>query len=372
VQPPDVRTEVERVLDRPPSRTQTHFDRARTLLRDLASREPTDAPLISAYLDLRRPGDATDPAVREARVVLRRRRDELRVSVAKHGPGKESFEADGDRIESLLESVGQQGERGLAAFACRRDSLFASLLAWEPFASRVDAGPLPFLLPLARLVDHEPTLVAVADTNALRLFTSQPGRLEELPGIEDDDDPYHRTDAGSPAQAEHRVDELRSDFARRASAIVARSIATEEAERLILGGPEAATTLLREHLPKAAADRLRATVRVGRASHGEIESAVLPLIARLEADDAIDAADRLMGAVAANGAGVVGLEATRERVEYGQGLELLVDEGGAVSEAQVEELVRLAARVGTRITFVTEHQGLLDAGGVGMLLRYRA
>jgi hypothetical protein len=341
------------------------------LLRRLAEREPGELPLLSVYLDRRRPGDATDPAVREARTVLRGRLDEISEAVPKHGPARDSFAADHDRIEALLSGIAQQHERGVAVFACDGEGLFETLLSWSPFEVRIEAGSSAFLLPLARLADHDPALVALADTNSLRLFVSQPERLEELPSIDDDPDDYSRVRVGPSSQAEHHVDEHRRDFARRAADLVAATAAREEAERLVLAGVDAAVTALRERLPKAVAERVRETVHVAPNTHGEIEAGVLPAIAKLEADDARDSADRLLGMVASDGAGAAGIESTARALEAGQGLELLVDEGGPASEAAIERLVHLAARVGTPITFVRDHTALQEAGGVGALLRYR-
>jgi stalled ribosome rescue protein Dom34 len=213
--------------------------------------------------------------------------------------------------------------------------------------------------------------VALADTNSLRLFVSQPERLEELPSIDDDPDDYSRVRVGGSSQAEHHVDEHRRDFARRAADLVAATMTREETRRLILAGVDAAVAGIREHLPKAVSERVRETLHVGPNSHGEIEAGVLPAIEKLEAADATDAADRLVGSVASDGAGVAGIEPTARALEAGQGLELLIDEGGPASESQVETLVHLAARAGTPITFVRDHAGLRAAGGVGALLRYR-
>ena len=65
--------------------------------------------------------------------------------VAKHGRARESFDADIERIDALLEGAAQQRERGLAVFACSAEGLFESFLAWAPFESRVEVGRRAFL-----------------------------------------------------------------------------------------------------------------------------------------------------------------------------------------------------------------------------------
>jgi peptide subunit release factor 1 (eRF1) len=124
-----------------------------------------------------------------------------------------------------------------------------------------------------------------------------------------------------------------------------------------------------------------------RASLDEIESKALPAIERLEADDARGAADRLIGAIGAQGLGAGRLEPTGRALEQGSVLELLLDAdigagspaepedealSGLIGEADADELVRMASRTDARVTFVPEHAGLREMGGVGALLRYRA
>jgi hypothetical protein len=140
-------------------------------------------------------------------------------------------------------------------------------------------------------------------------------------------------------------------------------------------------------LPNPIGDRVRDVLRLERrASLDEIEAKALPAIESAEVGDARDAADRLIGAIGARGLGVGGIDPTRQALEIGAGLELLLDaaigDGGPdepagqagvdlISEAQANELVALAARTDARITFVPAHEGLRELGGVGALLRYR-
>jgi hypothetical protein len=242
---------------------------------------------------------------------------------------------------------------------------------------------MPLLVPLARLVAHEPAIVALADSNTLRLFVSQPGRLEELPAIDDAPDDYTRTEVGGWAQARYQrhVDEHRAEFARRAAAVIERSMAREDADRLVLAGDEVAIPRLREELAVATGERVRAALHLElRATRDEIEAKVLPVLDQLEADDARDTADRLVGAIGANGLGVGGVVATRRALLNGQGLELVLDAdlatarepvAGRFGEADANDLIRLAVRTDARIRFVSGHEGLRTFEGVGVLLRFR-
>jgi peptide chain release factor subunit 1 len=346
---------------------------AAALLRHLAEREPTALPVLSAYLDLRPPADTTVPGVREARIVLRDRLAEAITSLPAHSDAHRSIAIDRERTAVLLDDVAAERHRGLAVFACAGEGLFEQLRSWSAFDSRVEVGPAPFLVPLARLVDHEPALVAVADTNTLRLFLATPSRLDELPAIDDEPDDYTRTEVGGWAQARYQrhVNEHRDAFARRAADRIQGTMELEGAQSLLLAGDDVAIPRLRHELSTAVAVRVRDVLRIElRASRDEIEAKVLPVAERLRTDDAHDAADRLVGAVRAKGLGVGRAAPVRRALEAGQGLELLLDPAGPPAEADGNEFVRLAARSGTRIRFVPDHDGLRELGGVGLLLRY--
>jgi peptide chain release factor subunit 1 len=358
----------------PQSDTHRARRRAAALLRQLAEREPTALPVMSAYLDLRPPTNVSVPAIRESRIILRDRLAETMSTLPAHSQAHRSIGIDGERVVAVLSEVASERERGLAVFACSGEGLFEDLRSWASFDPRVEFGPSPFLVPLARLVDYETTLLAVADTNTLRLFLAQPGRLEELPAIDDEPDDYTRTEAGGWAQARYQrhVDEHREAFARRAAAVIEATMGREDAERLILAGDEVTIPRLRGELSTAAAGRVRDVLRIElRATLDEIEAKVLPVIGRVETDDARDAADQLVGAVKANALGAGRPTPVRRALEAGQGLELLLDPAEP-PDPGANELIRLAARSGTRITFVADHDGLRELGGVGLLLRYRA
>jgi Bacterial archaeo-eukaryotic release factor family 10 len=346
--------------------------RAGALLRELALREPSEFPIVSAYLDVRPPSDRADPGVRATRVVVRERLHEIAQSLPRHGPVHASFTADAEQIERLIDETAGERERGLAVFASSGAGLLEVLRTWTPFELLIEAGRWPSLVPLARLAGHEPALVALADTNSLRLFASQPGRLLELPAIDDPPDDYTRTEVGGWAQARYQrhVDEHRDVFARRAAAVIARTMEREGAARLILAGDEVALPRLRSALPTPIADRVQGVLRLElRATLDDIEAKALPAIAELEADDAIDAANHLVDEVGAQRLGVGRAGPTRRALEEGAALELLLDD--AMPGRDADEFVRSAARSSAKITFVPEHAGLKGLGGVGALLRYR-
>jgi peptide chain release factor subunit 1 len=353
----------------------THV-RAAVALRQLAAMEPGEAPFLSAYLDLRPSPDAARPAIREARIVVR---DHLRSSLDSlpaHGPAHDSIRADGERLVAVVDDLAGERERGIAFIGCRAADLSFELRTWVPFETRVEVRPRPVLLPLARHADHSTTVVALADTNSLRLFVSQPGRLVELPAVDDEPDDYTRTEAGGWSQARYQrhVDEHRDQFARRAAGVTERAISRFAGDALLLAGDEVAIPRLRQALSGPAAEAVRGVLRLElRSALDEIEVKALPEIDRVRDDDARETADRLADAVGAGGMGTAGVKRVHRALAQGQGLELLLDPDptGPLHESDAEELISTALTTATGVRFVTGHDALRDLGGVGLLLRYR-
>ena len=355
-------------------------ERSRSLLRQLAELEPSDIPVLSASVDLRPQADAADPASREARIVLRDRLREELDALTPHEPAHDSLSADAERVQTLVEERSAPNEpddgpapRGLLAFACTGNGLWETYLTQAQLENGVGVGPRPLLTPLARLASFQPAVVAIFDTNTLRLFAARPGRLVEIPGLDDPPDDYTQTGQGGWSQGryERHVDETRDAFARRMVERITALVEREGDARLVLGGDEVAVPTLQGVLPGTLADDVGATIRIGlRSSLEEIEEEVFPVLAAMAEERTTDAADRLVGAARGDAMGVGGLEQTRKALELGAALEVLVDEAAVDGEA-LEEIVRLAALTDAPVTFVSGHEDLLSLGGIGALLRFK-
>jgi peptide chain release factor subunit 1 len=355
-------------------------ERSRSLLRQLAELEPSDIPVLTASVDLRPQADAADPASREARVVLRNRLREELDALTPHEPAHDSLSADAERVQTLVEERSAPNEpddgpapRGLLAFASSASGLWETYLTQAQLDNDVHVGPRPRLTPLARLASFQPAVVAIFDTNTLRLFAARPGRLVEIPGLDDAPDDYTQTGQGGWSQGryERHVDETRDAFARRMVERITALIEREGDARLVFGGDEVAVPTLQGVLPGTLADDVGATIKIGlRSSLEEIEEEVFPVLAALADERTTDAADRLVGAARGDAMGVGGLEETRKALELGAALEVLVDETAVDIEA-LEDVIRLAALTDAPVTFVTGHEDLLSLGGIGALLRFK-
>src|SRR5688572_7086788 len=345
----------------------------RQMLRQLADWPPTDLPVISAYLDLRPHATGQNPAVRSGQVVLRDRLREIERSLEDHTPAHESFTADAERISRFVKDEALPAAQGVAIFACNGQGQFESLVTASEMANDVSVGRLPRLFPLARLADVEQAVVALADTNTLRLFTLRSGDLAEAGLVDDEPDDYSQSEVGGWSQGrfQRHVEEHRSQFAELAAEAIEELVNRENAGVVVLAGDEIAIPLLRERLSQPVADKAHGTLRLElRATTDEVAAEALPFLEAVRQAALTDAADRLVGAVRGDGMGVGGVEDTRRALELGQVMELIVDPAG-VADADLEDLVRQAVATDARVRFIQEHGGLRDLGGVGGFLRFR-
>jgi peptide chain release factor subunit 1 len=338
----------------------------RNTLRRLADWPVAEPGVVSAYLDLR-PHATQDPNVRSGLIVLR---DGLgAIGRADEAPEREYLESIASRLDAEIERR-LPDVYGLALFAGDEDR-FEVAETRLMLNDAVSFGPHPRLVALARLADAEQAVLALADTNTLRLFVHRSGTLEEMGLVDDDTDDYRKTSAGGWSQArfQRHVEAHREAFAKLAAEAVEAVVDLEDVKVLLLAGDEVAVPLLEAELSQRLREMVRGTLRIEmRASLSDIEAEALPALEGLRIDDANDAAERLVGAAQADAMGVSGHRGSHAALQIGQAMELIVDANN--DDDRLDELVRLAAATDARIRFA-DHEGLRSLGGVGALLRFR-
>jgi peptide chain release factor subunit 1 len=338
---------------------------------------PEGAGVLSIYLDMRpaAPGSGDRPGMRTGDVVLKDRLRRIEKSLLPRAPGLDSFLADRPRIVAEL-SGDLSGVAGLAIFSCAAGNLFEVVRSATEFDNRVIYGRRPALFQLARLVDEfEPAVVAVADTNTLRLFVVQFGGFEEVSGSDEDSIHFRKRSTGGWSQARYQrhIQKHREDFAREAAEIIRDLMEREHATRLVLAGDEVVIPLLQAALPRDLLERLTGdALRIHiRASKEDVAAEVAEVLAAAEERDSAALADVLVGEVLADDLGVAGIADTRDALEAGAGEVLVIADGFESPEVR-NELTRLALQTGAEVEVVSGHEGLEALGGVGVLLRYRA
>jgi peptide chain release factor subunit 1 len=335
---------------------------------------PEGTGVVSVYCDMRPQASGERPGAREADVILKDRLNRIEKSLLPRGPGLDSFRKDRPRIEAAFDD-NRAGTAGLAIFACHAGGLFEVVRSGTEFANRISFGRRPALFKLARLVDEfEPAVVAVADTNTLRLFVVRFGALREVRGKDEDSIHFQKRSTGgySEARYQRHIDKHRREFAEEAAAAISDLVQRERATRLVLAGDEVAIPLLRDALPRDLTERLTGdALRIHiRANRDDVAAEVAEVLAVAEDRSSRKIADELVGEVLEDDLGVAGIEETRDALLAGQADVLVLAAGFQPTDVR-EEFTRQAIRTGARIEVVDGHAGLDALGGVGALLRYR-
>jgi peptide chain release factor subunit 1 len=346
------------------------------LLRRLSEVQPSDVPVLSIYLDMRPQATGESPAKRTGEIALKDRLREIEKTLGPRGEDLDSFRADAERISQYLTGEASPAAQGIAIFASHGQNLFETFEAGVAFENQVSIGPTPDLFQLARLIDdHETTVVAVVDSNTARLFVTRSGFFDEVGGPNDSSEDYRKRQTGGWSQMrfQRHVEKHRTEFAREIAEAIDDLVARENATRVVLSGDEVTVPRLRDLLSPRVANLVEDVVpRIHiRANSNDVRDEIAPILAELEADKSRSVADRLVGAVRANGLGVAGLESTRTALEAGQVDVVLISARAELDEETRSDLVRLAANTSADVEVVEEHDAFEQLGGVGALLRYR-
>lgn len=348
---------------------------ARELLQKLAQVDPAGGLVLSIYLDMRPHTTGERPAYRPALTFLRDRLRTIEATLLPRGPALDEFREDRQRVEHYIDEHAPSWLEGLAIFACQRANLFEVLEAGVHFENQVALEPAPDLFQLAHLIDEEETVVmALVDTNTVRLFVTRRGFLEERRGPNDDPFGYGKRQAGAINQKRYqrRVDNKRQAFAKEAAQAIEELVKEEGARRVVLAGDEVAIPHLHRALspqmePLVHEEILRLDIRTPRV---EVKEELRPVIEEMEEESSHSVADQLVEAIQAQRLGVAGEKETLDALEHGQVETLVLAKEAPLGQKSRAELVRLATLSGADVESVQAHEALLRLGGVGGLLRY--
>jgi peptide chain release factor subunit 1 len=278
----------------------------REAVEALAAFDGQGAPVLSVYLDL-------DPA----RQVRRSYRIAFEDLVKDAQPGRSEAESqalrsEADRVHAWLDDQPPRGT-GLAFFSCTPRGL------WQvhPFAVRVrdhlafEPAPDVALL-LALLDEYERYAVALVDKGRARLFSVFLGEIEEHATFQEELLPP-KTERGGLAQSHYqRHHELHAHWhLKRVAERLAELHRRRPFERLILAGPEEATSMLRGLLPRALAHRLVAVIPAETtAGDAEILRITLDVERRIEREMEERLFGRLLDRAGPGGRATLGLVPT--------------------------------------------------------------
>jgi peptide chain release factor subunit 1 len=371
----------------------------RRQLDRLAAFEPTDAPVLSLYLDMRPNENGRRTWDTFLRKALAERPRALR------GDARKSFEADAARIRGYLDAELRKSADGLAIFACSSaNGFFEPLQLDVPMdANWLFIGSVPHLYPLMRLNDQFPRYVAlVADTNSARLFVFGLGTREterEVKNVK-----TRRTTMGGWSQPRYQrhIENFHLQHIKEVIDILDRTVREESINQIVIACDAVTEPLLLEQMPRHLADKVVDVMAMDiKTPEYQVLRDTLDTLRANDADTDVVAVQRMLDAWHAHGLAVAGPEDTLKALQMGQVEELLISaspsdlrrpvevtndmaaapvdidttapRGGDESDRHrlADHFVVHAHTSGARVRFIEDAQLLADVGGVGALLRFR-
>jgi peptide chain release factor subunit 1 len=374
-----------------------------TPLRDqldrLAAFEPTEAPVVSLYLDMRPNEHGRDSYDAFLRKALAERARTLK------GEQRKSFERDAERIREYLAANLQSSANGLAIFACSTAGLFEAVQLAAPIEHHwLFIGAVPHLYPLARVNDQYPRYAAViVDTNAARVFVFSLGVPEVERQITNVKTRKSQQGGWSQARYQRHLSNYHRQHMKEVVDVLDRVVRDEAITHIVLAAETAAKPLLMEQMPRHLAERIidTANMDINTPEH-EVLAQTLETLRGHDADTDVERVAAMLDAWRAGGLAVVGPEDTLNALALSSVEELLitatpallgraatlppnvtpgpvdVDTSAPATDLDsdrlklADELVTRAQQQSARIRFIEDPALLADVGGVGAVLRFRA
>ena len=369
-------------------------------LRQLATFEPQDAPVVSLYLNL-----AADTRGRDNfEGFCRKAFAEQLKALKEHEADYASVARDFERITAYLANEVNRSANGLAIFASAGSGDFFKAVQLDvPIDDHwLFIGPVPHLYPLVRLIDQYPRYASVVlDTNQARVFVFGLGTLERREEVKGVKTRRHSMGGWSQARYQRRAENFHLHHIKEVVETLDRVVRADNIQHIIILGDDVVTPMMKDALPAHLTEKLVDVDRVDRhASEDEIVEATLDVLRQKDVDTDRTKVAELIGAWQGGGLGVVGPDATLRALQMGQVEELIIvatadalkpvqqlpddtapgplaTQTSAVSAASdkqlrlSDELVTRAQQTGARVRMIEDPELLRDHGGVGATLRFR-
>ena len=368
-------------------------------LSRLAAFEPTEAPVLSLYLDMRADQHGRENWDKFLRKIFPERARLLK------GAARKSFDTDVQRILDYLGAV-PASVNGLALFACAAQNEFFDAIQFDaPIEDHwLYIGSVPHLYPLVRLNDQYPRYAALlVDTNAARLFVFGLGTTEMQAEVKNVKTRKAAMGGWSQARYQRHIDNFHLHHMKEVADVLDRVVREEAISRVVVACDATAKPLLLEQLPQHLADKVIDLVNLDiNTPEHEVLTRTLEALREHDADTDVAHVTRMFDAWNAGGLGVVGPEETLKALEKRQVEELLItatpellrraetltgdvapgpidiDTSAPSTELDADRhrladhFVVHAQMSGARIRFIEDPELLAEVGGVGALLRFKA
>jgi peptide chain release factor subunit 1 len=374
-----------------------------TPLRDqldrLAAFEPSDALVLSLYLDTR-----PDQHGRDNYESFLRKAFNERVR-ALTGDARLSFERDAEHIQAYLAEHLRKSANGLALFSCSARDLFEAIQLDAPLEEHwLFIDSVPHLYPLARLNDRYPRYAALlVDTNSARLFVFGLHTREAHREIKNVKTRKSAMGGWSQARYQRHLANFHLHHMKEVVDVLDATVREEGLTTIVVACDEVARPALMEQLPKHLAEKVIEVVRldINTPEHQVLSETMEALRERHASTDA-EHVTAMLNTWRAGGLAVVGPEDTWRALSLGQVDELLITAAptslrpmtgappditpGAVQVDTsapnaadldgerlklADQLVVKAQQTSAQVRFIENPELLAEVGGVGAILRFK-
>jgi len=356
-------------------------------LQQLIDFEPTGHPVLSLYLNV-------DPS--------RRSKDKYMLWLRNHlkDVSDQADPADIERVERYFGFEYDWQGKSVASFACTEDGLWQAFPLAVSMEDGIFVGDLPHIKPLTDLMDrYEPYGVALVDREGARFFQITMGQIVDMDGTLGEETKRHKQ-GGWAAQKLQRYEDIQAGHNLRSAANVAIDFFQQgQNRRIILAGTDETVSQFHSLLPRAWQDKVAGTLPMDmNASETEVLSKSWAIIDKAHTEEHAALVERIITSAAKSEGAAVGLSATLSALQEDRAHALVIAEGfsasgyrctqcGNVAAVQesvcpycggelvyvddaVEYAVKRMLELGGQVESVRDNPALVEAGSIGVLLRY--
>lgn len=286
-----------------------------------------ETPYLTVSLDWRPSGE--DPEYRGA---VQRFENDSRAIQREYwprGPIFDSLGEDIERIKTWLDEEVDPATQGIFIVANSGIGVFATSALGLPLETRIVSGPIPALLPLARLDEDNPTyavLIVNQQESYLRLI-SQGQRTDRLL-MDSSDYPRKQASGGwSQRRFQARADERMMALGREINDEVQQYLEDNGVDMLIIAGDEVMTSVLDRTMSDELREYVVDTIRMeSTASADEVVDLTLPIAKQAEAEREMVSVQTVSDAAGGGEMAVAGSGPVLEALAQGRVSHLVINE----------------------------------------------
>ncbi|MBX5492675.1 MAG: hypothetical protein IRZ14_16110 [Chloroflexi bacterium] len=305
-------------------------------LQQLLAFHGGEHPVLSVYLHL-----APARQVRRSyRVVFADLARQLQEEVAE--AQRTALAREVGRVEAYLAGL-EPDSRSVVVFSCTPRDFWQVYQLPVPVADAIHFDPSPYVRPLLDVLDeYERYAVAVVDKERARVFTVYLGGIEEERDLFDWVPGKHKQGGWSQANYQRHHEAHVHWHLKHVAEALATLYRRRPFDRLVIAGPEEATSELRRLLPRVLRERLVGVYPAELfASEAQILEQTLAIEREVERVDEARLVAELLESAGPGGRAVCGVAPTLEALWQGAVHKLVVAEGAPLHGGQCTQCDRL-------------------------------